>query len=259
MFRLLPPFGGDQRAVAEIVNGIMNGKTNNHGTVTLATGGALTTTITDERIGYDSKILLIPASAAAYADSSPYGAFQDTTTQTIASTTTAYPMTFNTTDYSNGVSIVSNSQITVANYGIYNIQFSGQFANADTQIHDVDIWLSKNGTNVALSKGQISIPNSHGGVDGHILPAWNYFIELNAGDYVQLMWQASSTQVSMITLPTATSPTRPAAASIIATVQYVAPSSTSNVYVSAKAKGSATLTHFANSTANKTYDYVIVG
>ncbi len=259
MFRLLPPFGGDQRAVAEIVNGIMNGKTNNHGSVTLATGGALTTTITDERIGYDSKILLIPASAAAYADSSPYGSFQDTTTQTIASTTTAYPMTFNTTDHSNGVSIVSNSRITVANYGIYNIQFSGQFANTDTQIHDVDIWLSKNGTNVALSKGQISIPNSHGGVDGHILPAWNYFIELNAGDYVQLMWQASSTQVSMISLPTATSPTRPAAASIIATVQYVAPSSTSNVYVSAKAKGSATLTHFANSTANKTYDYVIVG
>lgn len=259
MFRLLPPFGGDQRAVAEIVNGIMNGKTNNHGSVTLATGGASTTTITDSRIGADSKILLIPASAAAYADSSPYGSFQDTTTQTIASTTTAYPMTFNTTDYSNGVSIVSNSRITVTNYGIYNIQFSGQFANADTQIHDVDIWLAKNGTNVALSKGQISIPNSHGGVDGHILPAWNYFIELNAGDYVQLMWQASSTQVSMISLPTSTSPTRPAAASIIATVQYVAPSSTSNVYVSAKTKGSATLTHFANSTSNKTYDYVIVG
>jgi len=259
MFRVLPPFGGDQRAVAEVVNGIMNGKTNNTGSVTLATGGALTTTITDERIGYDSKIILIPASAAAYADSTPYGSFQDTTTQTISSTTTAYPMTFNTVDYSNGVSVVSNSRITVTNYGIYNIQFSGQFANTDTQIHDVDIWLSKNGTNVALSKGQISIPNSHGGIDGHILPAWNYFIELNANDYVQLMWQANNIGVSMISLPTATSPTRPAAASIIATVQYVAPSSTTNVYVSSKSKGEATLSHFANSTANKTYDYVIVG
>lgn len=259
MFRVLPPFGGDQRAVAEVVNGIMNGKTNNTGSVTLATGGALTTTITDPRIGYNSKIILIPSSAAAYADSTPYGAFQDTTTQTISSVTAAYPMTFNTTDYANGVSVVSNSRITVSNYGIYNIQFSGQFKNTDSQIQDVDIWLSKNGTNVALSKGSISIPNRHGSTDGTILPAWNYFIELNANDYVELIWQASSTLVSMVSFPTATSPTRPAAASIIASVQYVAPSSTTNVYVSAKAKGSATLTHFANSTANKTYDYVIVG
>ena len=65
MFRVLPPFGGDQRAVAEIVNGIMNGKTNNHGTVTLATGNATSTTINDARIGADSKVIVIPYSAAA--------------------------------------------------------------------------------------------------------------------------------------------------------------------------------------------------
>ena len=56
MFRLLPVFGGDPRAISEIVNGIMNGKTNNTGTVTLATGNVETTTITDERISVDSKI-----------------------------------------------------------------------------------------------------------------------------------------------------------------------------------------------------------
>jgi hypothetical protein len=54
MYRVLPPFGADQRGVAEVVNGIMNGKTNNTGSVTLATGGASTTTITDARIGVDS-------------------------------------------------------------------------------------------------------------------------------------------------------------------------------------------------------------
>lgn len=259
MFRVLPPYGGDQRAVAEIVNGIMNGKTNNTGTVTLATGNATTTTINDARIGINSVILIVPTSDAAYADSAPYGSFQDTTTQTISSTTTAYPMTFNTVDYSNGVSVVSNSRITVKNYGIYNIQFSGQFSNTDTQIQDIDIWVAKNGTNVALSKGQISVPNSHGGVSGHILPSWNYFIELNANDYVELMWQGSHVGLSMQSIGTATSPTRPAAASIIATVQYVAPSSTSNVYVSSTGKGVATLTHFSNATANKTYSYVIVG
>jgi fibronectin type 3 domain-containing protein len=60
MFRRLPPQGGDQRAVAEILNGVMDGKTNNTGTVTLATGGATTTTITDARIGASSVILLSP-------------------------------------------------------------------------------------------------------------------------------------------------------------------------------------------------------
>ena len=116
MFRILPPFGGNPRQVAEVVNLMMLGKTNNTGSVTLATGGAKTTTIDDFRIGADSKIILIPASTAAYSDSTPYGSFQDTTTQTIASTTTAYAMTFNTTDYSSGVSIVSNSRIRMTRY-----------------------------------------------------------------------------------------------------------------------------------------------
>lgn len=54
----------------------------------------------------------------------PYGAFQDSTDQTAANTTTAYAVTFNTTDFSNGVTIASNSRITVAETGIWNLQFS---------------------------------------------------------------------------------------------------------------------------------------
>jgi len=80
-FRTLPPFGGDARAVSEIVNGILNGKTNNTGTITLATGNATSTTIYDARISPDSKIIVIPYSAAAFTDSTPYGAFQDSTDQ----------------------------------------------------------------------------------------------------------------------------------------------------------------------------------
>jgi hypothetical protein len=64
MFRRLPPFGGDQRAVAEIVNGIMDGKTNNIGTVTLRSGNT-TTTLTDARIGPESVIIMTPMSSNA--------------------------------------------------------------------------------------------------------------------------------------------------------------------------------------------------
>ena len=263
MFRILPYFGGDPRTVAEIVNGIMNGKTNNVGIVTLATGGATTTTITDRRIGADSILLLTPLTAAANVDSVPYGAFQDTTDQTIASTTTAYEMTFNTTDSSNGVTVVTSggkaSRLTVANAGTYNLQWSGQFNNSDTQIHDATVWIRKNGTDITGSSGVISVPNSHGGVDGHTLVGWNYFVDLAANDYIEMMWSATNTAVSLQFYAAGTSPTRPSTASLIATLSYVNTSSSFNVYVSSRGKGTATLTHFANSTADKTFGYVIVG
>ena len=84
MFRSLPAFGGDQRAVAEVVRGIMDGKTNNTGTLTLATGGALTTTLTDRRIGPDSVIVFVPASTAANADATRvYTSAQDQGTATV--------------------------------------------------------------------------------------------------------------------------------------------------------------------------------
>lgn len=264
MFRTLPVFGGDPRAISEIVNGIMNGKTNNHGTVTLATGNATTTTIYDERIGGDSKIIVIPWSAAAFTDSTPYGAFQDSTDQTAASTTAAYSVTFNTTDYSHGISVVSNSRITANSYGIYNVQFSFQFANTDTQIQDVDIWFRKNGTDIANSNSRFSIPNSHGGVDGHLIASMNFWVELAANDYTEIMWRTSSTQVSIQQIPAQTSPTRPATPSAIVTVSFQSSNGTNaagdySVYVSSQTKGEATLTHFANSTSDKTYAYVIIG
>lgn len=102
-FRILPTFGQDPRVVAEVVNGAMNGKTNNTGKVTLATGNATTTTIYDERIGGDSKIILVPYSAAAFADSAPYGAFSNNTDQTAPSAGTTAVVVFDTTEESNGV------------------------------------------------------------------------------------------------------------------------------------------------------------
>jgi hypothetical protein len=260
MFRRLPPFGGDQRAVAEIVNGIMDGKTNNIGTITLATGNATTTTITDARIGIDSVILLAPSSAAAFADTAPYGAFQDSTDQTAASTTVAYPITFDTTDFSNGVYLSDSSRMNVRNAGIYNVQFSVQLENIDNAQHTVDIWFRKNGTNITASNSMFTVPaRKSASIYGHLIAAINYFVELAVNDYVEIVWRAESTDVSIEQLPTQTSPTRPATPSVIATVQYVAPNAMDNVYISSQTNGSAVVTHFANSTASKTYKYIIVG
>jgi hypothetical protein len=97
------------------------------------------------------------------------------------------------------------------------------------------------------------------GDPSHLIAAMNYFLEMNANDYVQIMWRVSDIGVSMEHYGTSTSPTRPAIPSAITTMQYIAPSATTNVYVSSQQKGSATLTHWSNSTADKTYGYIIVG
>jgi hypothetical protein len=259
-FRTLPPFGGDERAVAEVVRGVMDGKTNNTGRITLATGNAVTTTLNDSRIGYDSLIFFVPISAAAEADSAPYGAFQDSTDQTAANTTTAYAVTFNTTDYSNGVYVSDSSRLNVRNYGIYNIQFSFQFKNTSNDGQDVDIWFRKNGTNVAASNSKFYLPaRKSTGDPSHLIAAMNYVLEMNANDYVEVMWRVSDTGVSLEQYPTDTSPTRPATPSTIITLSYLAPSATTNLYVSTQQQGSATISHWANATADKTYGYIIVG
>lgn len=259
MFRRLPQQGGNPRETAEVVNRVLDGKINSVGELTLATGNATTTTLYDARISPDSIILFVPYSAAAIADAVPYGAFQDTTDQTAASTTAAYAITLDTTDYAVGVAIVSSSQITVRSAGVYNIQFSLQFANDNVAIQDVDVWFRKNGTDVAGSNSKFSVPNSHGGTDGHLIAALNFYIQLAANDYVQLMWATSSTDVSIEHLAAQTNPTRPTTPSVIVTINKVDESSSSDIYASNQLQGQCTVNHFANSTADKTYRYVVLG
>ena len=259
-FQTLPPFGGDPRQVADVVRGIMNGKTNNTGKLTLATGNATSTTLYDERIGYESLIFFVPISDAAEEDSAPYGSFQDSTDQSAASTTTAYAITYNTTDYSNGVYLSNSSRINVRNYGIYNFQFSVQLKNTTNDGQDVDIWFRKNGTDVANSNSRFSLPaRKSTGNPSHLIATMNIFLELNAGDYVEVMWQVSDVGVSIEYYAASSSPTRPAIPSIILTASYVAPAATTNLYVSSQQQGQATVTHWANNTADKTYGYIIVG
>ena len=149
----------------------------------------------------------------------PYGAFQSTVDQTAAVANTAYAMTLNTTDYANGVSVASSSRITVVDSGIWNLQWSGQFENPDSQDHDARVWLKINGTVVVGSTGFFAVPSKHGAVNGHALVGWNYFLSLDATDYVELWWETDSTQVTLQTY--AASGSYPSTASLIATMTFV--------------------------------------
>jgi hypothetical protein len=152
----------------------------------------------------------------------PHGAFQDSTDQVAANTTTAYAVTFNTTDFSNGVTIASSSRITVADAGIWNLQFSIQFTNTTNASQDVDVWFRVNGTNVANSNSRFGFaPRKGAGDPYHIIAAINYFVSLNATDYVEIMWRPTDVGVTIEQYAASASPTRPAVPSAIVTMSFV--------------------------------------
>jgi hypothetical protein len=152
----------------------------------------------------------------------PYGAFQDSTDQTAANTTTAYAITFDTTDFTNGVTLSNSSRLNVAQAGIYNLQFSIQFKNTTNDGQDVDVWLRKNGTNIANSNSRFHPPaRKSGGDPSHLIAALNLFVSLAANDYVEIMWRPTDVGVSLEHFATSSSPTRPAVPSVIATLSFV--------------------------------------
>jgi hypothetical protein len=110
------------------------------------------------------------------------------------------------------------SKIVVHEAGTYNVQFSIQFVNTDASIHDTDVWLRKNGTDVADSNSQFSVPNRHGSIDGHLIGALNLFVEMAPNDYVELMWATTNSATTIQYIGTQTGPVRPATPSAIVTV-----------------------------------------
>jgi hypothetical protein len=152
----------------------------------------------------------------------PYGAFQDSTDQTAASTTAAYAVTFNTTDFSNGVTMASGSRITVVDAGIWNCQFSIQMKNTTNDTQDAEIWFRKNGTNIDNSNSRFNLsPRKSSGDPSHTIAALNFFVSMNSTDYIEIMWRVSDVGVSIEQYAAGTSPTRPATPSTIVTMSFV--------------------------------------
>jgi len=158
---------------------------------------------------------------------SPYGAFQDGTDQVAANTTTAYAVTFDTTDLSNGVTLSNSSRLNVAQAGIYNIQFSIQLTNSTNAPQDVDVWFRKNGTNIDKSNSRFGFAARKSLSDPfHIVATLNFFVSLAANDYVEIMWRPTDVGVQIEHYAASSSPTRPVVPSVIATLTFVSNLST---------------------------------
>ena len=156
----------------------------------------------------------------------PYGAFSDFTDQT-TTINTATLMGLSVTDFSNEVSLQTGSKITVANAGVYNLQFSVQLQNLDNAPQDVFIWLKQNGTDITGSTGLVGLPaRKSAGVPFHDIKGWNYFLSMNANDYVQIYWSTTNVDVTIQTYAASGTPTKPSTASVVATLSFVSALST---------------------------------
>jgi len=131
------------------------------------------------------------------------GTYRVSVSQTVASTT---------------ITGTCKSKIKCEIAGVYNAQFSVQMVNTDASIHDIDIWMRKNGTDVADSNSQFSVPGKHGGVDGHLIGALNLFIDMAADEYFELMWSTLDASTTIQYIGAQTGPVRPATPSVILTV-----------------------------------------
>lgn len=143
----------------------------------------------------------------------PHASYYDTTTQTnpVASSVNlfTYDSVVNEFQISRGV---PTSKIFVNDSGMYNFQFSAQLDKTGGGASTVYIWPRINGVNVPYSTTKVVID----GPNNEIVPSWNFLLDFDSGDYFELCWQSSDTNV--IISSEAAASNYPAIPSIIMTV-----------------------------------------
>jgi hypothetical protein len=151
-----------------------------------------------------------------------FGEFFSNVDQVAANTTSEFAITLNNTDIASDVSIVDNSNITIAKPGVYNIQYSVQLANSTNDEQDFSIWFRRNGTNMPNTNTEFTVVRSRTGASGKSVAVTNIFVDAAAGDVYQLMYAVTDVGLTIEQLPEQTTPfAKPATPSVLVTVTPV--------------------------------------
>ncbi len=126
-----------------------------------------------------------------------YGSFYDTTPSVpLVTPGTGQAVALGSTVSANGFSIVNTSEIHFSVAGTYNIQYSLQFVDSNASSHIIEVWIRKNGANLANTSSQTT---SQGGGKAVIL-AVNVVDTFAATDYIEIYWGSLSNTVTLDTL-----------------------------------------------------------
>lgn len=138
----------------------------------------------------DNLMTAIAPEYTPHTNNKRYGVFYDTSTQTAAAINTAYPITINSTQITNGVYIgTPTSRVYVDRPGTYNFQFSLQLNKGSASAKTVYIWYRHNGVDATYSATSVTLAGSSAAA----VAAWNFVLEMNAGDYFELVWSTDDT------------------------------------------------------------------
>lgn len=149
-----------------------------------------------------------------------FASLYDTTIQTAALANTAYPVTFNTTADSFGISLSTTSRIRVTRSGAYRVNASVEADNTGAGANRLSLWLRLNGVDVAGTASKTIIT----GTADEALATIDAILTLRAGDYFELIWAADSNTVRL--LQEAAAAPVPAVPSARLTVNYLFPNNT---------------------------------
>lgn len=146
-----------------------------------------------------------------------YGEFSKTADASPAAINTAYAITFDTTEISNGIHIdgTVTSRIVADNSGLYSFKPSFQLSSGSASVKSVWLWFRKNGSDAANSSRIVTIQ----GAGTYATFSRSEFFSLNAGEYIELMWAANDTNVTLDTV--AATAFAPAAPSVELSVEQV--------------------------------------
>jgi hypothetical protein len=149
----------------------------------------------------------------------PAGLFFSIDDQPIGAVNTAQPIEFPVEYLNNAVKVNSGteSRVYVDIGGVYNFQFSGQLLSGSASAKQVYIWIARNGTDIGYSTHQYTVTGSN----NHLNISWNFDIDLDQGEYIEMRWAADDTNMKLeAAVATALHPGMPSA---VMAVNFIAP------------------------------------
>ena len=146
-----------------------------------------------------------------------WASYYSSANQTNAGISSVNQITYDSSVGSYGISVFSNSRMTVANSGVYNIQFIANIDKTNVGADQIDFWLMKNNSNVAYSNSRIYIPTN----GATTVASLNFIQSLNANDYLEIAWASSDIDMFLYTESVPVGSTRPAIPSASMTMQLI--------------------------------------
>jgi hypothetical protein len=149
----------------------------------------------------------------------PAGLFFSTDDQPIGAANTVQPIDFPIEYLNNAVRVNSgtDSRVYVDIGGVYNFQFSGQLRSGSASAKQVYIWIARNGTDIGYSTHQYTVSGS----GTHLNVSWNFDIDLDAGEYVEMQWASDDIDIKLEAAAAAAP--HPGMPSAVMAVNFIAP------------------------------------